>query len=286
MKIPCSMPLLTLNRKSELEALLPKIVPYFDDVFIMDGNSTDGTQEYARSLGVRVERQFDTDEPNQRITDFGAMRARLWAASKHDWMFILDSDEDVWPKTIERVRQIVADDRPNEAYSMPVVTRLPDGRIIRYALYYPFRYVRVFKRSSGIRLGGRAVHEKFFIPEGIRVVDCTEPVIEPQPSPAEWRARQLKYLPLEVKAMPDPTWAHFWRWIVWYNLRSLAVQIAKAVVCSVRGFVTRQPALPWSYNVIFFEYRIRSMLANAAEWRRKRKGMSGQQPTANGQRPV
>ena len=272
-KIPCSIPLLTLNRRGELERLLPQIVPFFDDVFIMDGNSTDGTVEYAQSLGVRVEKQFETDTPNQRITDFGAMRAKLWAASKHDWLFILDSDEEVQLKTIDRVRTIVSENASNTAYTMPVVTKLPDGRIVRYALYYPFRYIRVFKRSSGISLGGRAVHERFYVPDGIRTIDCSEPIIEPQPSAREWRVRQMKYIPLELKEMAHITWAHFWRWIVWYNLKNLLSQIVKAVVCSIRGLLTHEVALPWSYNVIFFEYRIRSMMANAAEWRRRRRAM-------------
>jgi glycosyltransferase involved in cell wall biosynthesis len=271
-KIPCSVPLLTLNRRAELERLLPQIVPFFDDVFIMDGNSTDGTQEYARSLGVRIEKQFDTDEPNQRITDFGAMREKLWSAARNDWLFLLDSDEEVGESTINRVRKIVAESDGDQAYTFPVITKLPDGRLVRHALYYPFRYIRVLKRSSGVRLGGRAVHEKFFVPDGVRVIDLAEPIIEPQPSPKEWRARQLKYLQLEVKSMPDaPTWIHFWRWIVWYNLRSLAVQFAKAAICTIRGLVTRQVALPWSYNAIFFEYRIRSMVANGREWSRKRR---------------
>jgi hypothetical protein len=96
-------------------------------------------------------------------------------------------------------------------------------------------------------------------------------VIEPQPSAREWRERQFKYLPLEVKHMPEPTWKHFWRWIVWYNLRNLASQCVKAVICSLRGLVTHEVALPWSYNLIFLEYRIRSMIANGIEWKRRRR---------------
>ena len=54
MKIPCSVPILTLNAKAHLETLLPQVTALFDDVYILDGNSTDGTREYAASLGARV----------------------------------------------------------------------------------------------------------------------------------------------------------------------------------------------------------------------------------------
>jgi glycosyltransferase involved in cell wall biosynthesis len=270
-KIPCSAPILTLNRKVELEKLLPILVETFDDVYIMDGNSTDGTQEYARSLGVRVEKQFDTDEPNRRITDFGAMREKLWSKAKYDWFFIADSDEEVTPEITDRIRRTVAENRENEAYTFPVLTKLPDGRIVQYALYYPFRYIRLFRRSSGITLGARTVHERFSVPEHVRVIDLDEPIVEPQPTAKEWRARQLKYLALEVRSMPEPALHHLWRWIIWYNVRSFFGQLFRALIASFRGIIHGKTALPWSYNCIFLEYRILSMIKNANAWRKKRK---------------
>lgn len=270
-KIPCSIPILTLNAKPHLERLLPSLVEAFDDVYVMDGNSTDGTQDCARSLGVRIERQFETDEPNRRITDFGAMRMRLWSKAKHDWLFILDSDEEILPELINRVRGLVAEDARETAYTFPVLTRLPDRRIVLHALYYPFRYIRLFRRSSGITLGGRAVHERFFVPDRVRVIDCTEPVIEPQPSAREWGARQRRYLPLAAMNIPSTRWGFYWRWIFWYHLRSIAGQFLKAVAATVNGWRLRETSLPWSYNLIFFHYFASSFLSQTRAWRLKRR---------------
>lgn len=270
-KIPCSVPILTLNRKKDLERLLPSLVDAFEDVFIMDGNSTDGTQEYARSLGVRVEKQFESDEPNQRITDFGAMRARLWSKSRYDWIFILDSDEEVTDELIGRIRSLVDENEANVAHSFYILTKLPDGRVVKRALYYPYTLIRLFKRSSGINLGGRTVHERFSVPPGIRVVQHPEAVLSPQPAAAEWRKRQLRYLEQEALFVSSTSWGYFWRWIVWYNVRSFVGQSLKAVLASFVGFVRGETSLPWSYNAIFLEYRIRSMFVNGKAWREKRK---------------
>lgn len=269
-KIPCSAPILTLNRKAELEKLLPVLVEMFDDVYIMDGNSTDGTQEYARSLDVRVEKQFDTDEPDQRITDFGAMREKLWSKAKYDWLFIVDSDEEVTPEITERVRSTVAANREDVAYTFPIFTKLPDGRIVQYALYYPFRYIRLFRRSSGITLGGRVVHERFTVPDNIRVVDLPESIIEPQEDPKTWQKRQRSYLDLMAQNVPSTSWSYYARWIAYYHLKSLIGQFIKAIRASISGFMRNKTALPWSYNIIFFDYLIRSFFVMTKAWWRKR----------------
>jgi glycosyltransferase involved in cell wall biosynthesis len=274
-KIPCSVPILTLNRKKDLERLLPSIVDVFEDVFIMDGNSTDGTQEYARSLGIRIEKQFDTDAPNQPITDFGAMRVKLASKSHCDWMMVLDSDEEVTEEYINRIRALVAEDRNDAAYSFYTLTKLPDGRIVKHALYYPYKLIRLFKRSTGVSIGGRVVHERFTIPPGIIVHQLPEYVLSPQPSAKEWRARQLKYLEKEASMISSTSWSYFWRWIVWYNVRSFFGQLLKTFNASLAGFLRGEVALPWSYSSIFLEYRIRSMFSNGRAWALKRKQAAG-----------
>lgn len=271
MKIPASASILTLNSKWQLERLLPTLVQHFEDVYIMDGNSTDGTVEYARSLGVRAEKQFDTAAPNQKIADFGAMRERLWSKARFDWTFITDADEELTPEIIEKIRVLVAADAPNEAHRFRILTKLPDGRIVRHALYYPYTLIRLFRRSTGLKLGGRAVHERFIVPDSVRVVDHEEVVLSPQPSSSEWRARQLRYLALEAKEIPSASWRYFWTWIVWYNLRSFVGQLLKAVGSSAVGFLRGETALPWPYSAIFLEYRLRSIWVNGKAWGRKRR---------------
>lgn len=270
-KIHCSVPILTLNCKKQLERLLPVVTPIFEDVFIMDGGSTDGTREYAASMGVRIEKQFDTDAPNQRITDFRAMRFRLWDACHCDWMFCLDADMEPTPEAIELVRKVVAENDTKTIHELHRYSELPDGRVVKCALYYPLVTTHLFARSSGLTLGDRAVHERPVIPPDARVIRHPESIIDPQPSAKEWRERQWRYLPLEAKSIQDTSWTYLFRWIIWYNIRSFLGQLLRAIRCSLTGLFTDQVSLPWSYNWIFLEYRLHSMVVNVKAWNQKRK---------------
>lgn len=272
-KIPCSVGVLTLNSKRQLERLLPVIVPVFDDVYIMDGNSTDGTQDYARSMGVRVEKQFDTDEPNRRIKDFRAMRLALWSKGRHDWRFLVDADEIPTPEVMDLARRVVAENDAKTAHTVRRLTQLPDGRVVLHALFYPYRYPNIFAHSSGVTLGERAVHERLVFPSDVTLADHEEAILDPQPPAAEWRKRQMKYLALEAQSVASTSWSHLFRWIIWYNLRSFFGQLLRAVTSSLVGMLRGETALPWSYNLIFLEYRLRSMWVNGKAWLLQRRNV-------------
>ena len=48
----------TLNEIDGMRLIVPQLpISLFDDILVLDGGSTDGTVEYARSMGLRVERQ-------------------------------------------------------------------------------------------------------------------------------------------------------------------------------------------------------------------------------------
>jgi glycosyltransferase involved in cell wall biosynthesis len=146
-KIPASVGILTLNNVRDLPRALES-VEAFDDLYICDGNSTDGTQDIARSHGARVVKQVETDEPMQKITDFGAVRTLCWKAAKYDWYFRLDSDEYLSPGVAEEIRAIVADPNPPfRVYKIPrkYVWR---GNVIDDTITYPNRQIRFFRRDA------------------------------------------------------------------------------------------------------------------------------------------
>ena len=91
-KIPCSVPILTLNAEKNLDQCLASLVD-FEDVFIVDGNSTDRTHEIAKKYGRPIYKQVDSDEPNVRIKDFSAVRKRAYRRIKSDLRLDLDSEE-------------------------------------------------------------------------------------------------------------------------------------------------------------------------------------------------
>ncbi len=268
MKIPCSVPILTLNSCDRLRENLSSLAKLFDDVFLVDGNSTDGTQEYARSLGVRVEKQVDTDEPNQRITDFPKARMESWKKCHHDWVLVLDADEVVTPELVDKIRQIVERDDRQEAHWVRRYPVLPDGTVIKNSPFYNTPYCRLFARSSGIKIADQLVHEKFLLPNTIRTVRHEESILCPEPSPQKLAERAKRYALLEGRSLKKASVLLLIRWIIWYNIRSFLGQSLRVIKSEIVGRWRKEPLLPWSYTRIFLLYRWWSLREGVSAWLR------------------
>lgn len=166
-KIPASVGILTLNSASTLPRTLESVRD-FDDVYICDGNSTDGTPELAARYGTRVVKQAATDEPNVRITDFGAARTRCVNAGRYDWHLRVDSDEALSPEAVTEIRGIVADPNPKFlVYKMPRKYILR-GKVIEQATTYPNRQMRFFNRQ-GIEGYTKVTHERVVVKPGVKI---------------------------------------------------------------------------------------------------------------------
>ena len=255
-RIKASIPILTMNSKTSIARMLPPLIRQFDDVFIMDGNSTDGTQDFARSMGVRVEKQFDHDIPNSRIEDFIQMRFRLWSKAKYDWLFLLDADEKPTQALVDFVRKTVAEDKRGEAHRVKRIARLPDGRIVDRASFYPDLYIRLFCLSDKLTLAKKKVHERFIVPEGIKQIDHDVALIAQWPEVDAFERKTQKYLKLDLDSSVVD-WKTFWRWIVWYNIRHGLGAIVKAVLVYIRSWLDGSVALPWAYERVFLMYKWR-----------------------------
>jgi|SRR3989338_8541311 len=279
MKITCSVPILTLNVRHRLERLLPIINSVFDDVFIIDGNSTDGTAEYARTLGVRVERQTDNEEPNIRITDFTAARLRSWSYARHDWIFVIDADEVPSPELLEIIRSIIAENKTDTAHRFRRLVRLPDGRTITRAFFYPeYTMIRLFHRQSGITLEPRRkVHERFVTPPGVTIQRHEGSLMHAWPFPGRFRRKLDHYVSLEHQDIKS-TWKSMLRWVIWYNLKSAAGQFMRTIWSSIAGALHGDVVLPWSYSWPMITYRFRVMREGIRAW--QKVGVDGPQPTS------
>ena len=270
MKIPCSVPVLTLNSKWSLQELLPLLIDSFEDVFIIDGNSTDGTQELAQSLGVRVEKQSASDEPNLRITHFADARLHSWALARFDWIYWIDADELPTPEQIQCVRELVARNVVPEVHRFIRLAQLPDGRVVRHALFYPEYTPRLFHRKSGATLVDRPVHEKFILPSGVRFVDHPETYLAKWSSPKQMWKRQRGYISMDTESI-QPTWRMLLRWVYLYNLRSLLGQTYRMLRACIVGMIRGEVYLPWGYSYYFLLYRIIVMIESTRTWLKLRR---------------
>lgn len=166
-KIHCSVPILTLNAEKYLARCLESL-KNFEDVFIVDGNSTDGTHEIARRYGVPIYKQVETDEPNVRIKNFTEVRSRAYDRAKTNWILVLDSDEYITPMLEESIRSALSRDGGRSDIAFLIEKKLSiAGKEIDYAFFREIA-VRLYNRKSGIGYRkGKVVHEKLAIPEGV-----------------------------------------------------------------------------------------------------------------------
>ncbi|HWN95581.1 MAG TPA: glycosyltransferase family 2 protein, partial [Methylomirabilota bacterium] len=104
MKVAVSILIPIKNEAANLPRCLESVA-WADEVFVIDSNSSDGSQRIAGDYGAHVVQfPFNGTWPKKKN----------WALEnlpfKHDWVFILDADEVLPPETEEEIRAIVSDD--------------------------------------------------------------------------------------------------------------------------------------------------------------------------------
>lgn len=166
-KIPCSVPILTLNSAKYLRRCLESVKD-FADVYLVDGNSTDETRAIAQEYGIPIYKQAETDEPNVRIADFTAVRKRALTFVKEDWILFLDSDEYLIAELVEEIRStLVKAPDSKKAWYIQKKYCIGDRRF-DFAFNYPNYYMRLYHRESGVRFkDGKIVHEQMHVPQEV-----------------------------------------------------------------------------------------------------------------------
>jgi glycosyltransferase involved in cell wall biosynthesis len=118
-------------------------------VIVVDGGSTDRTDEVARSAGAKV-----IEHPWQ-----GYAAQKNWAldhAAETDWILFLDADEWVTENLRAEIETVVAAGEHDGFYIPRRNVFL--GRMLRHAWWYPDYQLRLFRRDKG-RYENRLVHE-------------------------------------------------------------------------------------------------------------------------------
>lgn len=92
MGVPISCCVIVKN-DPHLETAIASILPFVDDLVIVDTGSTDGTAEVAERLADRFETFTECNYPDGEIANFGMARERSFALASHDCVVWLDSDD-------------------------------------------------------------------------------------------------------------------------------------------------------------------------------------------------
>ena len=140
--VPVSILIPVKNEATNLPRCLAS-VSWAGEIFVVDSQSSDGTQRIAEESGATVVQfQFNGTWPKKKN----------WALEnlpfKHEWVFILDADEVLPTAAEEEFRAIVSD--PKNAISGYWINRrfMFMGKWLRHA-YYPNWNLRLFKHQLG-----------------------------------------------------------------------------------------------------------------------------------------
>ncbi len=149
-----SVVILTYNSQKYLKAVINSAL-FADEVLILDSNSTDDTIQTAKSLGARVE--------SGEWLGFGKMKQKAVDLAKNDWVFVLDSDEEISPKLRD---EIISLEESNEysAYFVPRVN-IFFGRAMRHGGLYPDETIRLFDKKRA-NFSDDSVHERVIVSSG------------------------------------------------------------------------------------------------------------------------
>ena len=141
-RVPVSILIPIKNEAANLPRCLASVA-WADEIFVVDSQSTDGSQEIAQRHGAKVVQfEFNGIWPKKKN----------WALEnlpfKHEWVFILDADEVMPPGAEAEFRAIVSD--ANHALAGYWINRrfMFMGKWLRHA-YYPNWNLRLFKHRLG-----------------------------------------------------------------------------------------------------------------------------------------
>ena len=136
--------ILTKNEESNIVDVIENARQCTDEILIIDSGSTDKTVELAEKLGAKVfyraaQRNFALDKTSA------------------DFIFYIDADERLTPKTVAHIKKILAQDNFNFQYKVQRKTTA-FGQIFNYGVLYPDYVLRMFPREK-VQWRGK-VHER------------------------------------------------------------------------------------------------------------------------------
>ncbi len=154
MPIRISGCVIAYNEADCIQACLRSLAQVTDELLVVDSHSTDRTRELAGECGARV---IERDWAGYR-----SQRQFAHEAASHDWILMLDADEQLSPElAAEILRQKQQDNATAAAYKVPFASRY-FGRYLRFGDAGREHHIRLFDRRRSA-MGGFEIHEKLVV---------------------------------------------------------------------------------------------------------------------------
>jgi glycosyltransferase involved in cell wall biosynthesis len=151
--------IVAFNEEANIRWSVGSLLPWCDEVVVVDQESHDRTAEIARELGARV-----VSHANTPIVE--ESRAFSVEQATGDWIVLIDADEMIPATLAQRLRKIA------ERRDAPDVVMIPRVNVVlgRWARVgvknWPNRHPRFFRRGA-VTLSG-AIHRGIEVPESSR----------------------------------------------------------------------------------------------------------------------
>jgi glycosyltransferase involved in cell wall biosynthesis len=135
------------NEQENLPRLLQSAQPVADEIVLVDGGSTDRTQEIAREAGAKVFfRPFTTHADQKNYAT---------SLASNDWIFLLDADEELSRELTDAVQKWKCGTPEFAVYEMTRLTWYL-GAWIHHSRWYPDWQRRIYRRDTASFRG--AIH--------------------------------------------------------------------------------------------------------------------------------
>ncbi len=139
-----SVCLITRNEEKNLPRALASVRGIADEVIVVDTGSTDRTVEIAKELGAVVCHFPWCD-------DFSAARNFAISHARGDWIFLLDSDEELLAESVGEIRASMARED-----ALAFFVRRQDLKVADRPDFYSMMWqLRLFRRRDDLRFQGR-----------------------------------------------------------------------------------------------------------------------------------
>lgn len=128
LKIPVTAIVVTKNEEARIARCLEALSD-FDEVLVVDSNSSDATCDIAQKMGARVE---------CFLWDGAYPKKRQWCLDRlelaHDWVFFVDADEIVTRNVVDEIAALFDAEQPTEAGFFIEAQYIWRGRLLHHGL--------------------------------------------------------------------------------------------------------------------------------------------------------
>lgn len=195
MSVPVSALIITFNEEKYIERCLRSLCWAYE-IVVIDSHSTDRTQELCLAPGKPWSDKIQFH--SRAWSGFKDQRNFSLKKAKHDWVLVVDADEECSPELAERIQGYFQSDSGRPPYQAFKVRRVEYflGKAIHHGIWNPSYQDRFFHRE-GVQYTND-IHEYPIFPQPPQVIH--EPLFHaPDFEPQRFLEKMNKYTTVEAK---------------------------------------------------------------------------------------